>query len=120
MKLKSGWSFDREVFSKHARAVFDAAIADRRVKVSLPGEIALNQRFGGMEGETIRGTRFNSYDAVLARLESMFTEAEFLGEIEYCIDYALTDAAKADHWEKYEEDYGHEDHECCEEDGSDY
>lgn len=124
MKIKSGWAMDREKFSEHARAVFDVAIAHRRANVSLPGEVPQNQRFGGSGGETLRGARFKDDTAVIARLESMFTEVEFLADVAGRIDYALTDAARSDHWYEFEKDYGgpevedvHEDDE--EEDGRD-
>jgi len=100
-KVKGGWSMNREKFSDHAREVFEFAIPHRRQEVKL-GDGAL------------RGTRFNDNGLVLARLESMFTEKEFMVCPGLRIDSALTDAAQADHWYEHEIDYNNEYGRDCE------
>jgi hypothetical protein len=92
IKLKGGWAMDRARFSDHARQVFEFAIPFRREGLKL-GDDAL------------WGMRFNDNGSVLARLESMFTEEEFMACPGLRIDSALTDAAQADHWYTHEKDY---------------
>jgi hypothetical protein len=96
-KLKGGWAMDRERFTWSAVDVFNIAVDHRRLGLKL-GDDAW------------RGERFNDDVAILARLESMFTEGEFMECPGARIDAALIDAAQSDHWytteKKYDCDYG--------------
>jgi hypothetical protein len=92
VKVQGGWTMDRERFSDHARKVFDIAVNHRRLLVFLPHS-------------TLRGDRFNSDLHVWARIESMFTEGEFMLCPGPKIDAALIDAAQADHWYTFEKRY---------------
>src|SRR6266853_1088126 len=94
-KLKSGWAMNREMFSSKARNVFDVAISHRRIMIKLADDV-------------LRGHRFNDDSAILARLESMFTEEEFMACPGLRIDSALIDAAQTDHWYAREKDWGNE------------
>lgn len=91
-KLTSGWAIDRETFSDAARKVFSVAVNHRREGLRLPDDAE-------------RGGRFGDDGAILARLESMFTEAEFMECPGMRIDSALIDAAQSDHWYNHEKDY---------------
>lgn len=90
---------DRVLFSDAARKVFEIAVDHRRQVLKL-------------SDDALRGVRFNDNGAILARLESMFSEGEFMACPGTRIDAALTDAAQSDHWytyeKKYDCDYGHE------------
>lgn len=55
------------------------------------------------------GSRFNTNERVLARIATKATEAEFLQNPTGWILDALRDCASADHWYKYEKDYGDDD-----------
>jgi hypothetical protein len=94
-KVMGGVSRDRILFSEAARKVFDVAIPHRRLMIKL-------------SNNAMRGMRFNSDGAILARLESMFTEEEFMGCIGLRIDAALIDAAQSDHWYEHEVRYDNE------------
>jgi len=63
-----------------------------------------------LTGNAERGMRFKDNGAVLARLESMYDEVEFMANPGPCIDHALQDAAESDYWyhheKKYDCDYG--------------
>lgn len=91
-KVKGGWAMNRELFSIDARSVFEVAVNHRRLGIVL-------------SDDAIRGVRFNDDVAILARLESMFTEAEFMACPGTRIDSALIDAAQSDHWYTNEKDY---------------
>lgn len=91
-KIKSGWAMNREQFSDNAKKVLEVAINHRRLELKLPDD-------------ALRGLRFNDDDAILARLESMFTEAEFMACPGLRIDSALLEAAQSDHWYQYEKKY---------------
>ncbi len=92
MTIKGGIALDRVAYSEAARSVFDIAVNHRRLGLKL-GDDAL------------RGMRFGSDSGVLARLESMFTEGEFMACPGTRIDAALIDAAQSDHWYTHEKDY---------------
>lgn len=51
------------------------------------------------------GTRFNSDEMTLRRLESMFSETEFIHEPLNTVEAALLDAAKSDYWYSNEKEY---------------
>lgn len=91
-KVKGGWTMNREKFSDNARTVLEVAINHRRLGLKLPDD-------------ALRGVRFSDDGAILARLESMFTEAEFMACPGLRIDSALIDAAQSDHWYTYEKKY---------------
>lgn len=84
-KVKSGWATNREVFARHTLDVFEFTVAYRR------------QMFEVSEN-TLKGFRFNDDGSIRARLESMFTEIEFLANVGPCIDKALDDASRSDWW----------------------
>ena len=56
-----------------------------------------------------RGVRFKDNRSVLIRLESNFTEEEFMADTVGTVDAMLIDAAQSDYWytfeKKYEDDY---------------
>jgi hypothetical protein len=91
-KVENGWTFSRERFSIAALKVFDIAIDDRRMRLLLGPK-------------TLRDMRFNDNAAILARIESMYTEKEFMVCPGLRIDNALVDAAQADWWYQYEKEY---------------
>lgn len=95
VKTKGGWTMDRERFSDEAIKVLEVAIDHRRQGLKL-GDDAL------------RGVRFNNNDAILARLESICTESEFMECPGLRIDNALIDAVQSDRWYATEKDYGDE------------
>jgi hypothetical protein len=101
IKLKGGWAMDREKFSPLACELMALMIDNRRASLRLPDD-------------ALQGPRFKDSTAILARLESMFTEAEFVVAPGEKIDAALIDAARADHWYTYEKEYdtydGYEEH----------
>jgi len=82
-------------YSEAAQKVMDIAIDHRRATIQLPPD-------------AVRGARFNDDGAILARLESMTNETEFMACPGLKIDGALLDAAQADGWYATEKDYGHE------------
>lgn len=53
----------------------------------------------------IKETRFNNNDHVLWILESQSTETQFTEEPVVHVTAALIEAAKSDHWYKYEKKY---------------
>lgn len=91
-KVKGGWSMDRVLFSEQARKVFDIAVDHRRVGLTL-------------HRDAERGVRFKDDKAILARLESMFDEVEFMANVGPCIDKALQDAGESDYWYRHDKDY---------------
>jgi hypothetical protein len=95
-KVSSGWAMDRERFSRDAVHLFNLAIDRSRVMIKLPSD-------------TLNGIRFYNNNDILARLESRFTEKEFMSNVGPCIDKALIDAAQSDYWYTYEKDYGMDD-----------
>lgn len=95
IKLQGGWSMDREKFSGDAIKIMEIAIDHRRQLLELPDD-------------AMRGMRFKSNSSILVRLESMFTEAEFMECPGLRIDAALLDAARTDHWYEFEKDYEQE------------
>jgi hypothetical protein len=95
INMPGGIAIQRDLFSNDAKKVFDIAVAHRRQIVDLPKA-------------ALRGFRFKNDLGVLARLESMFTEAQFMACPGITIDAALIDAAQADWWYSNEKDYGNE------------
>jgi hypothetical protein len=91
-KTTGGWTMNRERFSDSALNVFELVVSHRRLFVVLPDD-------------AMRGVRFNSDQDVLARVESMCTEAGFLDCPGRRVDKALVDAAQADWWYTYEKQY---------------
>jgi len=96
------WTMERKLFSKDAGDVFAMAVEHRRTMLQLPVD-------------AMKGTRFNSDEAVLARMESACGEREFMACPGLHIDTALVDAARSDHWYRYEKDYGTDETEIAEE-----
>lgn len=91
-KISGGWLIDRELFTDAARKMLDVAISHRRAMLALTGDAE-------------RGVRFSGNSAILARLESYYTEAEFMANVGPCIDKALIDAAQSDYWYNHEKKY---------------
>lgn len=87
-----GITFERKLFSEDARDVFIIAVEHRRTILQLPVD-------------AMKGSRFNSDEAVLARVESACREAEFMACPGPHIDAALTDAARSDFWYAHEKRY---------------
>ena len=87
-----GWKINRPLLSPAAQIAFYVHVGPRRRALELPAD-------------TLRGMRFLDDDAIRARIESTFTEAEFMTNIGPCIDRALEDAARADYWYHSEKDY---------------
>lgn len=96
-KVTNGWTMNREKFSPLARSVFEVAVTHRRIGLKLPDD-------------ALRGMRFGNDGAILARLESMFTEGEFMACPGTRIDAALIDAAQSDHWYETEKNYEERDY----------
>jgi hypothetical protein len=101
MKIaKGGWRPDRERYSYETAELALRLIAQRWPTLELPADAE-------------RGSRFLDNGAVLARLESHYTEAEFTACPGLAVDAMLTDAAKADWWYnheiRYDEHEGYED-----------
>lgn len=95
IKIESGWAMYRDLFSEQARRVLDSMIDSQRSALKLPTN-------------TLRGGRFNDNAGILARLESRFSEEEFMGCPGPCIDKALIDAAQSDWWYDTQKDYGYD------------
>jgi hypothetical protein len=83
---------ERKLFSEDARDIFAMAVGHRRMILQLPVD-------------AMKGTRFNSDESVLARVESACIEAEFMACPGPSIDRALTDAAQSDWWYAHEKRY---------------
>ena len=94
-KIGGGIDLNRAAFSEEARKIVNIAIDHRRDNVELGGD-------------TYRGQRFWDDRMVLARLESMFSEVEFMACPGRCIDKALIDAAQSDYWYLHEKRYDDE------------
>jgi len=90
--IKSGWMLDRVKYQPAVERFARRLMDERRPFLSLP------------EGAE-RGVRFNSDDAVMARIESNYTEEEFMSCPGLYIENMLIDAAKSDFWYSYEIDY---------------
>jgi len=90
--IKGGWRMNRVIYSEFARKVFDEAIAHRRPTLIIPADHT-------------RGTRFNSNDAILIRLESNYTEDAFMRCPGMAVDAMLIDAAHSDWWYDNEKCY---------------
>lgn len=91
-KTKMGIAFERKLFSEDARDVFAIAVEHRRMVLQLPVD-------------AMKGTRFNSDESVLARVESACQEIEFMACPGPSVDAALTDAARSDWWYAHEKRY---------------
>jgi 2,4-dienoyl-CoA reductase-like NADH-dependent reductase (Old Yellow Enzyme family) len=98
-KLKGGIAMNRIRFHWPVVDVFNIAVDHRRLSIRL-------------SGNTLRDSRFADNMAILARLESMFTEVEFMVNVGPCIDKALEDAAQADWWYQNEKQYYDYDSQC--------
>jgi hypothetical protein len=83
---------ERKLFSEDARDVFAIAVEHRRTMLQLPVD-------------AMRGTRFSSDEAVLVRVESACTEAQFMACPGPSIDAALIDAGRSDFWYAHEKRY---------------
>src|SRR5882762_3032683 len=91
-KCKSGWLLNREQFSGAAILLLYGHLDYRRHAVALPYD-------------AVKGHRFNDDVDTLARLESMFSETQFMACPGARIDAALLDAARADWWYSQEKSY---------------
>jgi uncharacterized protein YciI len=109
----NGTSSNRKQLSKEAFNVYCATVADARAvfrKAAAEHEDSLRRGFTFEGHELYLGRRFLDDNTVLARIESALAhEAEFTADpFAWCMD-ALRDCASADHWYKFEKDYGTED-----------
>jgi hypothetical protein len=100
MKLQGGLDMNAERFSDDVREVVKDLLPHVRLVAQLPKEAEA-------------GPRFHSTDTMLWRVESMFSEDEFLREPLKVIEAALIDAARSDWWYAHEKecDYPQEDYE---------
>src|SRR5262245_30685723 len=89
----NGFRSDRTEFSDMARFQFFSLVGPCRQTLELP--------LG-----SIRGIRFNDDWNVFFRLESAYSEAEFLTRPHEAVNDALLDAASADHWYEREKVWG--------------
>jgi hypothetical protein len=62
-------------------------------------------------GDAIKGWRFSNDGAVFDRLESMFSEEDFLMFPTERLNAALLDAAQSDHYYTYEKEYDYHEEE---------
>jgi len=87
---------ERVHFSEIAQKTLDIMIDYHRLGILLPDDAT-------------KGPRFINDEAILARLESNYTEAEFMACPGLTIDKMLIDAAQADRWyeveKRYDDDY---------------
>ena len=90
-----GWKTDRTSYSVVAKELALFLMSQRRQSLAL-------------SKDAMRGMRFYDNDCVLARLESNYTEPEFMKCPGLAVDAMLTDAARADWWYTFEKDYGDE------------
>jgi len=97
--LKGGMSMNAPKYSEPVRRFAVEQIKNRR-----PLMVELS-------GDAIRGVRFNDDNGVVARIESNYTEEEFMACPGPVVDAMLIDAAQSDHWYTFEKRY---------EDGDDY
>jgi hypothetical protein len=95
MAINGGIDLQRKPYSTHAKDIFDIAIDHRRSGLVLPSNAS-------------KGARFNDNTSVLARLESMSTENDFIKCPGIRIDSALIDAASSDYWYQTEKKYDYE------------
>lgn len=108
----NGTSTKRLRLSSAAMRVYfehkDKARADFRALAEKCGEGRRGFTFDG--SDYYFGYRFLDDNAVLGRMESVLkSEAEFLADpYAWCLD-ALRDCASADHWYRFEKDWGHDD-----------
>lgn len=94
MKLPGGLDMNAVRFAEDVRQVVLDLLPHARLVVVLPDEAE-------------RGSRFNNNETTLWRIESMFSEDDFLREPLKTIEAALVDAAKSDYWYTHEKDWGY-------------
>jgi|SRR5579872_212179 len=110
IKVTNGWTTDYEIFSEATIWIFNKFLDSRR------------ELFVCSE-DAIRGERFTNDSRVLLRLQSMFSEQDFLARPQQCIDAALLNCAKSDRWYAFEKDWGNDDNELYDaygDEGNDY
>lgn len=91
-RIKGGWSMDRVAYQPAVVRFTQRLMLERRLLLLLPDDAE-------------RGCRFNSDDAVMARIESNYTEEEFMACPGLAVDAMLADAAKSDYWYSHEKEY---------------
>ena len=69
------------------------------------GEIRNRRDSIPLPKDTLRGGRFNNDEAILWRLESNYTEEEFMSCPGLAVDAMLIAAAGSDWWYTYEKEY---------------
>lgn len=84
---------ERKAYSRAAKDNAIEYIQRMRSVIELPHNSAM------------AGSRFDNDDAVYARLESMYAEAEFNNWPMACVEAALIDAAQSDYWYQNEKQY---------------
>lgn len=100
MNLPGGINLNAVKFAEDVQEVALSMIGHVRKVVKLPADAE-------------QGMRFNDDQMTLLRLESMFSEAEFIHEPISTVEAALIDAAKSDAWHSKEKDWGSPDDDCC-------
>ena len=103
---KGGWTFDRIRYQSAVERFARRLIDERRPFIRLDGGAA-------------RGARFNSDDAVYVRVESNYTEEEFMACPGLAIDAMLADAAKSDWWYANEKEHDSPEMEIADEETDD-
>lgn len=92
MKLNSGIDMNAVKYAADVREVVVSLIGHARDVVKLPAEAE-------------KGLRFYHTEGVLARVESMFSEDEFIHDPLVAVNAALIDACKADYWYSHEKEW---------------
>jgi hypothetical protein len=100
--VKGGWTFDRIRYQPAVERLARRLIDERRPFLVLPAEAE-------------RGPRFNSDDAIYARIESNYEEEEFMGCPGTAVDAMLIDAGQSDYWYHFDKDYDSPCHDCIHE-----
>lgn len=97
--MTNGWRPDRVKWGLRASITFLKLVAS--VRTEFRNALAAGKLAGHMCGGRFRDNR-----RLVIRMQSGFTEAEFLLEPELIIYDALKDCASADHWYTYEKEWG--------------
>lgn len=90
--VKGGWTFDRVPYQPAVRRFISHLAQGQRQLITLSDYAE-------------RGARFNSDDALIARLESHYSEEEFMACPRLAINIMLDDCAKSDYWYEHEKTY---------------
>lgn len=94
--LRGGWTIDRIAYSP---------IWQHTARELIP---VVRRTLDDLPSDALQGIRFRDNESILVRVESMFSEPEFMTSPRACISAALVDAARSDYWYANEKDYGDE------------